>query len=202
MAVLDKSLDSKILLSAKNEFFKKGFEKASLREICKNANVSTGAVYTRFNSKEQLFEELVKDIFHKVDEKFKFNDNNIQCKKIENSKDVVNWILSNNELENIATFIYDNYDGFRLIINCSNDSIYRNFLHLFVDKSQNLLMNFFNKTNSVVLTVDKEELHLMLTTFWNAIFEVVKHNFSKEKAISYCKVLSNFFNWKSIIDTK
>ena len=44
MAKPDHSLDPLILASARREFLEKGFEKASLKRICENANVTTGAL--------------------------------------------------------------------------------------------------------------------------------------------------------------
>lgn len=52
----------KLLISAQNEFLKYGYEKASLRTICKNVGLTTGALYFFFNNKEDLFKSLVKKI--------------------------------------------------------------------------------------------------------------------------------------------
>lgn len=59
-----------ILKSATAEF-KKGYRNAFLREIACNADTTTGSIYTRYKSKEKLFEALVgetadglKDIVH------------------------------------------------------------------------------------------------------------------------------------------
>ena len=55
MAKPDHSLDPLILASARREFLEKGLEKASLKRICENANVTTGARYKRYSGKEELF---------------------------------------------------------------------------------------------------------------------------------------------------
>ena len=55
MSVRDTSLDLPILESAKAEFRKMGFEKSSLKEIAEKAGVTTGAIYKRYNGKEDLF---------------------------------------------------------------------------------------------------------------------------------------------------
>ena len=52
MSVADRSIDPRIKESAKEEFLQKGFLDASLQEICKNAGVTTGALYKRFKGKE------------------------------------------------------------------------------------------------------------------------------------------------------
>lgn len=59
MSVPDRSLDPKILESARKEFLENGFEKASLKDICEGAGVTTGALYKRYKGKEDLFAAVV-----------------------------------------------------------------------------------------------------------------------------------------------
>ncbi len=47
---------NRIKESAVQEFLEKGYEKANLRSICKRANVTTGAFYFSFESKEALLD--------------------------------------------------------------------------------------------------------------------------------------------------
>ena len=49
----------KILDAGMEEFQEKGFRDASLRQIVKNAGVTTGAFYGYFSSKEALFASIV-----------------------------------------------------------------------------------------------------------------------------------------------
>lgn len=49
----------KLLSSAKKEFAEKGYMKASLRNICKDAGVTTGALYFFFKDKNDLFRGVV-----------------------------------------------------------------------------------------------------------------------------------------------
>ena len=48
MAVPDHSIDPRIWAGARKEFLEKGFEKASLKEICEGAGVTTGALDKRY----------------------------------------------------------------------------------------------------------------------------------------------------------
>ena len=48
-----------ILSAAMQEFLKKGFKSASLRNIVKTAGVTTGAFYGYYDSKEDLFEDKI-----------------------------------------------------------------------------------------------------------------------------------------------
>lgn len=48
-----------ILSAATEEFSVNGFASASLRQICEKAGVTTGALYTYFNDKDDLFENVI-----------------------------------------------------------------------------------------------------------------------------------------------
>ena len=63
MAVKDHSLDDKIVAAAKAEFMEHGFRKASLHKIADRAGTTTGALYTRYKSKDALFCSLVEGAF-------------------------------------------------------------------------------------------------------------------------------------------
>lgn len=49
----------RLLEAAKKEFLEKGYGKASLRKICTDAGVTTGALYFLFQNKEDLFEQVI-----------------------------------------------------------------------------------------------------------------------------------------------
>lgn len=52
----------KLMDSARQEFLEKGFLRASLRNICRNADVTTGALYFFFKDKDDLFCSLFNDV--------------------------------------------------------------------------------------------------------------------------------------------
>lgn len=49
----------KLIASGRKEFLEKGYAKASLRKICADAGVTTGALYFIFEGKEDLFRAIV-----------------------------------------------------------------------------------------------------------------------------------------------
>ncbi len=62
----EKETRVRLLASAKAEFLEKGYMQASLRNICKNVGVTTGALYFFFEDKEDLFASLVEEPLHGV----------------------------------------------------------------------------------------------------------------------------------------
>ncbi|MGL6197557.1 MAG: TetR family transcriptional regulator [Lachnospiraceae bacterium] len=55
----DRQTRENLLKSAKKEFIEKGYNASSLRSICKNAGVTTGALYFFFQDKEDLFSTII-----------------------------------------------------------------------------------------------------------------------------------------------
>ena len=51
-----------LLACAKKHFLENGFERASIREICKAAHVTNGAFYNHFEDKEALFRRYLRCI--------------------------------------------------------------------------------------------------------------------------------------------
>lgn len=51
-----------IIREGKQEFLKYGYKGASLRNICKQAGVTTGAFYFQFENKEQLLDEILRPV--------------------------------------------------------------------------------------------------------------------------------------------
>ena len=55
MAIPDRSIDPRLLASAKAEFMKHGYLKAELKTICENAEITTGAVYKTPKSQQERY---------------------------------------------------------------------------------------------------------------------------------------------------
>ncbi|WP_180954293.1 TetR/AcrR family transcriptional regulator [Bacillus sp. M6-12] len=62
MQILKKEKQLAIMNAAVDEFFEKGFARASIRNIAQNANVSTGNLYRYYKNKESLFESITKPL--------------------------------------------------------------------------------------------------------------------------------------------
>ncbi len=62
MKTRSSDIRSALIDSGKTEFLEHGFRKASLRKICANAHVTTGAFYSQFEKKEDLFAAIVQPV--------------------------------------------------------------------------------------------------------------------------------------------
>lgn len=201
MAVQDVTLNPKIFNSAKKEFLEYGYLNASVKRICENSGVTTGALYKRYKGKSELFDAVVQptyDEFKKLGQERARNSEQL----ISDSKVNDFWNNSEEVYKNQMNFIYDNYEGMRLLLCCSQGTKHSDFLHLFVqgvtDKAYETSKLIYNKGLSSFL-IDKDTLHMLLTAYWTAIFESIKHEYSREKALKKAKTLSLFFNWSEVM---
>jgi len=65
MQFLKEELRVKILESATEEFYDKGYSKASMRTIAKHSGITVGNIYRYFDGKEALFEAVVKEAYER-----------------------------------------------------------------------------------------------------------------------------------------
>ena len=106
-----------LLKSGKEQFLAHGFEKSSLRTICKEAGLTTGAFYNHFSGKEDLFSSLVEPMIHGFRKMYQ----NVISQELADLTTGVE-----NELTSI-TYAIDHKDEFRLLFECSKGTKYEGF---------------------------------------------------------------------------
>jgi len=182
-----------ILLSAKNNFLKKGFERSNLREICKGANVTTGAFYRHFKDKEAVFEELVAPVIEKL-KKCYFEKE----EKYYHSLDDINkniWDVTDESIIDFVEMIYENYDVFKLLLMCADGTKYENFIHDVANMETNHSIEFMNKLKEKgykIKNISKKEIHMLVEAYFSSIFEVIIHDYNKSEALKCIKTVTNF----------
>lgn len=192
-----------ILNAAKTEFLEKGFRGASLRNIVKTANVTTGAFYGYFGSKEELFDALVgvqadyaMSAYKKAQEDFT---------KLPPEKQVACMSeISGKCMEEILDYAYENLDEFKLILRCSEGTGYETFIHDMVE----IEIDATHKFDEVLKSLGKDSKllnpqleHMLVSGMFAAYFEMVIHEMPKEQAREYLKDLRDFYTagWQKIM---
>ena len=116
-----------LIACAKKHFLEFGFERASIREICKDANVTNGAFYNHFADKEALFGSLVESVVQTIQKIYSESiDKHFDLVKTDELKNL--WKLSESTIIQIIEYIYENFDVFRLLLMCSSGTKYAGFL--------------------------------------------------------------------------
>jgi len=203
MSESEKTTLEAILQAAKVEFLKKGFRGASLRNIVKTANVTTGAFYGYYKSKEELFDALVGKQADYVMSVFKKAQTDFTLLLPEEQKKHMSKI-SGECMIDILEYTYKNLDEFRLILTCSEGTKYESFVHDMVEVEIDATHKFNEVLKglgikSKLLNPDLE--HMLISGMFAAFFEMVIHDMPITQARENLKDLRAFYTagWQKIM---
>lgn len=199
----DKSAShQRIVPAAKKEFLEKGFEKASMRSIAGAVGMTSAALYRHFPDKEAMFTALVQPLLTRLDEIYDSikTENYASLEK----RDLDALWQDNKEIFYFLDLIFEFHDEFKLLLCCSTGTRHEHFVHDFVMLEQRETLAFLNAARENGIPVNDilpEELHMLLSAYISAIFEIVEHDFSKEQAEHYMRTLQKFFypGWRAVL---
>lgn len=194
---------TEILTNAKMEFLQKGFEKASMRSIAAMTGITAGALYKHFPSKAAIFEELVQPlILQTLSIGTDFSEIAIHLYETQEVSFIKAAIRVS--LQNLYTLVYSRFDEFTLLFNRSVGTKYENIRHEFVmadvTACKKLISDLKLKGISVC-SLDDDQLHLIYSTALTPFFEIITHEYSYEKALSFMDILIDitYFCWTKIM---
>ncbi|MBQ1319505.1 MAG: TetR/AcrR family transcriptional regulator [Solobacterium sp.] len=191
----------KIISAARREFLARGFEDASMRRIAADAGLTVSALYKHFPGKEEMFAALVQPavdafmgMYHRVEREAFSEAGSVEKGHIWKDK---------KETQMVMEFIYDHLDEFVLIVTKSRGTAYESFVHEIARKEEETTLRYMELLRArgiPVKTVNRQEFHLLVTANINAIFEAVRHGFTREEAMHYAETLENFWSegWKQL----
>ncbi|MDO4667677.1 MAG: TetR/AcrR family transcriptional regulator [Streptococcus sp.] len=191
-------INQSILASAKKEFLAYGYEKASLRQICKQANVTTGALYKRYKGKEELFGTLVRSTLQDLT---KWIEEHVRQDYVLLQKGQTPPMTSNRYLDHLhhmMDFIYNHEDEMCLLLFKSTGSRYDRFTEetmISVTDETYRYLQAAKELHLITQIVDKEHLHLALHSYFGMIFAPLSHGWNKEQAFKFCETIVALFNW-------
>jgi len=197
----DGTIDPRLLQAAREEFLTKGFEKASLRIICKNAEVTTGALYKRFAGKEELYSALVSDT---ADFLFSCMEGKIALARQPQSEEflVKCWDMSKETMLAWFEVIMKHKESFSLLLRCSSGTKYQDFEHEFASSMSESNYLFYQQAYRMGITtrkITKKDLHILDSAYWKAICEPFVHNYSWEEIVSLTDHVCAFMNYYHLL---
>ena len=192
-----------LLTCAKQYFLLFGFERASIREICKEASVTNGAFYNHFADKEALFGALVEPVIQTVSQIYSDSvDKHFDLIKTEELTTL--WQLTEATIAQIIDYIYENFDVFKLLLIHSDGTQYATFLddvvRLDVEQTKRLIAELKDR-GVPVNDLDDDEWHMLVHAYYASLAEIVLHNYTKDAALQYAHTLAAFFSsgWQTVL---
>jgi len=201
MAVPDKSIDPRLLDSAKSEFLKNGFLKAELKTICDNAGITTGALYKRYKGKEELFCAVVQEAVDAIDE-FINKRTLPDLSKLSDTELCHAWDMNEEYTLELFKMLWSMKEGLVLLICKSSGTRFENFQHDFVSSMSDAYEKYYKETkrrNLARTDITNKELHVLCTSFWTSVYEPFTHDLSWKEIEQHCKIMCRFFNWADTI---
>lgn len=203
MAIPDKSIDPRLFESARKEFLVNGFEKASLKTICENAEVTTGALYKRYNGKEDLFCAIVEKTYNDLCE-IADSKTATDITKMTDSQLVNAWKMDES-MQWWFDYLYERYDDFVLLTYHSAGTKYQNFQHDWVEKLTKSSYSYYEEAKRRGLAerdISFRELHILLSAFWTTIYEPFIHSYTRDEIKIHCETVCKLFDWNNAFGFK
>ena len=184
MSTKAEDTEKNILNTARKHFLKDGFSGASLRNIVKDAGLTTGAFYKYYPTKEALFDALtdpyiehIYQIYDRVVEDFEKLSAKEQTSNMSDT--------SGNGMDQMIDYIYEHYDNFRLLLKCGDSGKFETFIHNMVDREMRSSLEYVKKMKEdgiEIPIVEESLMHMIYTGFFSSIFQIIEHDIDKETA--------------------
>lgn len=184
MSTKAEDTEKNILNTARKHFLKDGFSGASLRNIVKDAGLTTGAFYKYYPTKEALFDALtdpyiehIYQIYDRVVEDFEKLSAKEQTSNMSDT--------SGDGMDQMIDYIYEHYDNFRLLLKSGDSGKFETFIHNMVDREMRSGLEYVKKMKEdgiEIPIVGESLMHMIYTGFFSSIFQIIEHDIDKETA--------------------
>ena len=184
-----------ILRAAMAEFLDKGFQGASLRQIVKNAGVTTGAFYGYFSSTEALFIALVEP--HAAALMGRFMEAQTSFAELPEeqqpehmgveSSDCVHWMVE---------YICQHRQPVKLLLTRAEGTGYEHFVHNMVEVEVEYTLQYMEvlrRLGREVPQLSRSLCHIIASGMMGGIFEIVIHDMPREQALRDVDQLRDFY---------
>ena len=162
---------AKIVGCAKDNFLHNGYHETSLKTICKQAGVTTGALYHRFLGKDALYRAVVEPATKKLLEILNNRPTN-----------AVSSIMPEQGL--ILVYLY--WDVFRIVVRCRCTSYYNEFYSAIEKSVYHRLLKLNNNYTEGVC-------RLLSKAYLASFFEIILCDYDFETAKKCIGALEDFF---------
>ncbi|WP_058118759.1 TetR/AcrR family transcriptional regulator [Intestinimonas butyriciproducens] len=185
----------KIYQAALTEFLEKGFQGASLRQIVKNAGVTTGAFYGYFSSKEALFASIVEPHaaalmgrFMEAQTSFAELPEQEQPEHMgQESSACVHWMVD---------YICGHREPVKLLLCKAEGTSYEHFVHNMVEVEVEYTLQYMEvlrRLGREVPELSQSLCHIIASGMMGGIFEIVVHDMPREQALRDVDQLRDFY---------
>ncbi len=199
----NKETKKRLLESARAEFSEKGYTRASLRKICADAGVTTGALYFFFKDKEDLFAGIVEPPYDGLKEILlrHFSEE----AGINSEKDMYEHIEAGHDKfsAELIHHLYANYDAFTLLLKKSQGSRFEGCVDEIVDMVESTYQAMAEKMARLIpdKKVNSYMRHWLTHMIIDAFIHLFTHEKNEQRALDNMSRIMNFLvkGWAKMI---
>lgn len=203
MRPINEKLAADLLEAGKQEFLAKGFRDASMRNIAARLGVTTGAIYRYYSDKEALFDALVSEAAGGLVEEYRRVQREFSAMPLEKQLENLPKISDDGQMW-MMEYLYDHFDAFKLIACHSAGTSYEHYLDILIDievTASHVLLDNMSEAGMQVRRMDEELLHIVASALFSGMFETIRHDMPRKKAIAYMESLRDFYGagWMKLL---
>lgn len=198
----DRETRERLIESARAEFSKKGYTKASLRKICADAGVTTGALYFFFKDKEDLFAAIVEQPYKELK---KILLGHFTAEKEIPMSAIYEHIDGGHDELSAALIhqLYANYEAFMLLLTKSQGTRFESAVDEMVDMIDK---TYRSMAKSIARQLPNKRinsymLHWLSHMIIDAFVHLITHEPNEKKAVGIMSRIMNFYvsSWIGLV---
>lgn len=198
----NKETKERLIESARAEFSEKGYTKASLRKICADAGVTTGALYFFFKDKEDLFAAIVEQPFNEL--KSLLLGHFTSEKEMSLSEMYAHIDGGHDELSAaLIHHLYANYEAFMLLLTKSQGTRFERCVDEMVDMTD---QTYRTMAESMARQLPNKQvnsymLHWLSHMIIDAFIHLVTHEPDESRAVGIMSRIMDFYvrSWVELV---
>jgi AcrR family transcriptional regulator len=187
----DRETRERLLVSGKKEFLKRGYLHASLRDICKNARLTTGALYFFFENKDALFASIVEQPLNELQELMNQHHQH-ELEQLKCTQTHMEDYLEHYEIaKKVIRCMYYYYDEFQLLLTKAQGSSFEKKVDQFVEITEKKYRVLADATSLQKKGPKVEDymLHWFTHTQVNLFVHMITHETSEETAMKHLEAM-------------
>ena len=185
----------RIQQAALTEFLDKGFLGASLRQIVKNAGVTTGAFYGYFSGKEALFASIVEP--HAAAMMGKLMEAQTTFAELpEEDQPEHMGVESSSCVHWMVDYICAHREPVKLLLCRAEGTSYEHFVHNMVETEVEYTLQYMEvlrRLGREVPELSRSLCHIIASGMFNGLFEIAVHDMPREQALRDVDQLRDFY---------
>ena len=199
MAVKNHALDDRIVEAARAEFLEKGFRDASLHRIADRAGLTTGALYTRYKNKDDLFCSLVRELLEEVARHMEPIRSRYEgAQATGDPEQIVGVIREEEQIYNEILFRYP--EACKLFFCRSDGSSLGRQLDQMMEQKAAQTVEYLKQISGT--DVDLDGVAMIITTQFQFFRQILEKGYDRDKAVACLKTVGIYMDagWKAIFE--